>query len=104
MVKRTGKYGDFYGCLGFLEKGKNRCKAIFKIGENGEPVENVKKELKFLENVVCDKCGSKIAIRISSKTGKEFGGCSAFPKCKRLFSIEGEPIEFKKFKKGSKSE
>jgi len=93
LVKRTGKYGDFYGCAGFTVHGKHKCEAMFKIGENGEPVAKEKKEVRYLEGVVCDKCGSKIAIRVSTKNGKEFGGCSAFPRCKRLFSMEGQPIE-----------
>lgn len=93
LVKREGKYGEFYGCAGFTIRGKNKCEAMFKIGENGEPVAKEKKEQRYLEGVVCDKCGSKIVIRVSTKTGKEFGGCASFPKCKRLFSMDGQPIE-----------
>ncbi|MDD5649376.1 MAG: type I DNA topoisomerase [Candidatus Nanoarchaeia archaeon] len=89
LVKRSGKYGDFYGCSGFIEKGKKHCKAMFKIGPKGEPIIKV---VKFLEGVVCDKCGSKIAIRKSDKIDKEFYACSGFPKCKRLFSFEGIPL------------
>jgi DNA topoisomerase-1 len=96
LVKRSGKYGDFYGCGGLTVRGKYKCDAVFKIGENGVPVLKEKKELKYLENIVCDKCGSKIAVRVSTRTGKEFGGCSKFPACRRLYSMEGEPIEFKK--------
>ena len=66
---------------------------MFKIGDNGEPIAKEKKEIKYLEGVTCDKCGSKIAIRVSTRTGKEFGGCLAFPKCRRLFSMDGKPIE-----------
>lgn len=93
LVKRSGKFGEFYGCSGFTVRGKNKCDAFFKIGENGEPVSNIKKELRYIDGVVCDKCGAKIAIRVSTKTGKEFGGCSEFPKCRRLFSMDGKPIE-----------
>jgi DNA topoisomerase-1 len=96
LVKRKGKFGDFYGCAGFSVRGKYKCEATFKIGENGEPVSKEKKEIRCLEGVVCDKCGSKIAIRVSTKTGKEFGGCSAFPKCRRLFSMDGIPIEIER--------
>ncbi|MCK9597313.1 DNA topoisomerase, partial [Candidatus Pacearchaeota archaeon] len=93
LVKRSGKYGDFYGCAGFVVKGKNHCRAMFKIGSNGEPIANEKKEVRYLEGVVCDKCGSKIAIRTSTKTGKEFGGCASWPKCKNLYSLDGTKIE-----------
>lgn len=95
LVKRSGKFGDFYGCSGFSLKGELKCDATFKIGENGEPISKEKKDIRFLEGKVCDKCGSKIVIRTSTKTGKEFGGCFSFPRCKRMFSMEGEPIEFK---------
>ena len=58
-----------------------------------------KKKIEYLKDITCDRCGSKIAVRTSTKTGKQFGGCSAFPKCKRMFSLEGEPIEFKRKRK-----
>lgn len=96
LVKRFSKFGTFYGCDGYSSK---ECLAIFKIGENGEPISRQIKEVKYVDGVVCDKCGSKIVIRTSNSTGKEFGGCSSYPKCKRIFSLNGEPIEFKKFKK-----
>lgn len=100
LVKRSGRYGEFYGCAGYMIKGKGKCSAIFKIGQNGEPVIQEKKEVEYLEGKVCDKCGSKIIVRTATKTGKKFGGCSKFPKCKRMFSLEGEPIEMKKTFKG----
>jgi DNA topoisomerase-1 len=96
LVKRTGKYGDFYGCAGFTVKGKWRCDAVFKIGEHGEPIAREKKEAKYLEGVKCDKCGSKIVIRVSKKTGKEFAACSAFPKCRNLYNLDGTKIEMYK--------
>jgi len=100
LVKRTGKFGDFYGCAGFVEKGKAKCSAMFKIGENGEPVSREKKEVKYLEGKVCDKCGSRLVIRVGIKSGKEFGGCEKFPSCRRMFDLDGYPIEFEnKYKK-----
>jgi DNA topoisomerase-3 len=93
LVKRDGKYGDFYGYLGFLVRGKEKCKVTFTIGENGEPILVEKKPVRYLENILCDKCGSKIIIRTSSRTGKEFGGCSKFPKCRNLYSMQGENIK-----------
>lgn len=93
LVKRTGRFGDFYGCSGFNIKGKNRCAAMFSIGEDNMPVIKVKKEVRYLEGVVCDKCGAKIAIRTSAKTGKEFGGCSNYPKCKNLYNVDGTKMQ-----------
>jgi len=93
LVKRSGRFGDFYGCSGYNTK---ECSATFKIGEKGEPVASEKKEMKYLEGFKCDKCGAKIAIRVSNKTGKEFYGCSAFPKCRRLFDVDGKSLELGK--------
>ena len=95
LVKRSGKFGDFYGCQGYGDK-ENKCSATFKVGENGEPVASVKKEMRYLEGFTCDKCGSKLAIRVSTRTGKEFAGCSSFPKCRRMFGMDGKPMEFDK--------
>lgn len=103
LIKRFGKFGPFYGCSGYLLKGKEKCKAIFKIGPNDEPVEKPQKEVKYIENVKCDKCGSPIVIRKGHKSGKEFGGCSKWPKCRGIFSLDGTPIiinsKLGKFKK-----
>lgn len=96
LIKREGKYGIFFGCEGYMVKGKNKCSAIFKIDEEGKPVLKAKQNVRYLEGVVCDKCGSKIIIRKSIKTGNEFGGCSAFPKCNNLYNLDGSKIEFKK--------
>jgi DNA topoisomerase-1 len=106
LVKRFSRFGQFYGCEGYKDKGDDQCKATFKIDADGQPVEKIKKEVRYIEDCVCDKCGSKIVIRTGIKSGKEFGGCSGFPKCRRMFSLDGKPIEFakKKFygKKGKK--
>jgi len=93
LVRRISKYGAFYGCDGYTAKGADKCTAIFDIGDNGEVIEKVKKEKKYLEGISCDRCGSKIVIRTSKRTGKEFGGCEKFPKCKRMYSMDGTPIE-----------
>lgn len=104
LVKRFSRFGSFYGCEGYKLKGDEQCKATFKIDNDGQPLKVEKKEVRYLEGVTCDKCGSKIVIRTGNKSGKEFGGCAGFPKCRRMFSMDGEPIEFKKksFKKKKK--
>ena len=99
LVIRRGKFGKFYGCSGYLEKGKDKCKATFQIAEDGTPV--IKEKPKALidpygEEVKCDKCGSPVVIRKAKASGKEFGGCSNFPRCRRMFDLEGNVIEFKK--------
>jgi len=90
LVKRFGKYGPFYGCEGYRA---GECKAMFKIGENDEPITIERKERKYVEGKKC-KCGGKLVIRTSNRTGKEFAGCEKFPKCKKIYTVEGEPIEF----------
>lgn len=101
LIRRRSRFGEFYGCSGYEIKGEGKCKATFKIGEDDQPVKSVPVEKRYLENKFCDKCGSKIIIKISKKTGKEFYGCSGWPKCKRLFDENGVVKEFKKrtFKK-----
>ena len=96
LVKRFSKFGEFYGCAGYNKNEKEQCKATFKIAPDGEPIVAEKKVQRYLEGVKCDKCGSKIVVRTGKESGKDFGGCSSFPKCKRMFSLDGIPIERKK--------
>jgi len=107
LVKRFSRFGSFYGCDGFRDK-ENKCSATFKIGPEGEPIVKEVKEKRYLEGVKCDRCGSKIVIRTGHKSGKEFCGCESFPKCRRMFNMNGEPFEFKskkdKYKKTKKSD
>jgi len=107
LVKRFSRFGSFYGCDGFRDK-ENKCSATFKIGPDGEPIVKEVKEKRYLEGVTCDRCGSKIVIRTGHKSGKEFCGCESFPKCRRMFNMNGEPFEFKskkdKYKKTKKSD
>lgn len=103
LVIRNSRFGKFFGCSGFLEKGKAKCKGAFQIGENGEPIVKTVEYLKDStgKQFKCDKCGKPVVIRASKRTGKTFGGCSGFPKCKRMFTTDDDPqpIEFKRYKK-----
>jgi DNA topoisomerase I len=89
LVKRFGKFGPFYGCSGYRAK---ECNAMFKIGENEEPVLIERKEKKYIEGKTCS-CGGRIILRTAHKSGKEFGGCEKFPKCKKIYTSDGELIE-----------
>ena len=91
LVVRFGKFGKFYGCDGYSKEGDEKCSAIFKIGENNEPVEIVKKEKVYVEGKVCE-CGGKLIIREAKKTGNKFAGCSNFPKCRKIYDVDGEVI------------
>lgn len=37
--------------------------------------------LEVTTNLVCAKCGAPMVTRVAKKTGREFAGCSAFPRC-----------------------
>ena len=89
LVIRFGRYGKFYGCKGFAKK---KCDAMFQIGKDGEPVEVKKKEKKYIKNKTCE-CGGKLIIRKARKSGNEFGGCEKYPKCKKIYSLDGEIIK-----------
>jgi DNA topoisomerase-1 len=99
LIKKSSRFGDFYGCAGYADKKK--CKATFKIGPDGQPVITPVVQKIYLEGVKCGKCGSKVVVRTGKKSGKQFGGCSKFPSCRWVCDLEGNPIEFKKrsFKK-----
>jgi len=94
LVVRFGKFGKFYGCDGYAKEGKDKCVSAFKIGENGEPIKVEKKKVEYLEGKQCN-CGGKLIIRESKRTGSKFCGCSNFPKCRRIYDLNGELIERK---------
>lgn len=70
MVERTGRFGKFLACPGYPE-----CKNTKTLPEN---------EIKE----PCPVCGGKLIKRISKK-GKQFYGCSNYPKCN--FAAPGIP-------------
>ena len=64
LVVRKGKYGEFTACSNYPD-----CTYV-------------KREEKQIEEIMdCPKCGGKIILK-TTKKGKEFYGCSNFPKCK----------------------
>ncbi|MDR1734380.1 MAG: type I DNA topoisomerase [Oscillospiraceae bacterium] len=73
MVIKTGKFGRFLACPGFPE-----CK-------NAKPLIQ---ELPAL----CPLCNARLVKR-RSKAGREFYGCSAYPKC--TFATWHQPLEEK---------
>jgi len=100
LVKKHSKFGDFLGCSNYPN-----CKKIYNIGEDGGPVEKVKKELNESKHK-CPNCGEKLLIRIGKK-GTEYLGCRHWNKskdCLGFFNMDGEKMEFKKksFKKFKK--
>lgn len=70
MVKRHGKYGDFYGCSDYPN-----CKNIININTDSEDKDTS-------EPKTCPKCGKPMVI----KTGKfgKFYSCTGYPECKSI--------------------
>jgi len=98
LIKKIGRYGEFYTCSEW--KGKNKgCQFTAKIGENGEPVQ-VQKKVPKKSKYKCPDCSGALVIR---KEDPVMLGCENFPKCKSgFFNEEGEKIEFKSSKRGKK--
>lgn len=48
---------------------------------NKEHVQEIRQMKKDIENNICPRCGGKLILRTSSKTGKQFYGCENYPKC-----------------------
>lgn len=58
-------------------------------------ISEIAEENKAME-MVCPKCGAKLVLRTAKKganIGKQFYGCSAFPKCFYTRKIENEEAE-----------
>lgn len=66
MVIRNGKFGKFLACPNYP-----KCK-------NTKPLEGEKQEVEVVGK--CPKCGKDL-LKLKSKTGKVFYGCSGFPDC-----------------------
>jgi DNA topoisomerase-1 len=75
---RLGRAGRFIGCTGFPE-----CKYTRSL-EGDEKAEQ--KEMKVVEGRTCPECGSPLHIK-HGRYGK-FIGCSGYPKCKHVESLE----------------
>ena len=98
LLKKFSRFGVFYSCENYNSKD-NKCGYTANVGKDGCPVEKVKKKV-VLSKYNCPKCGAKMAVR-DGKYGK-FLGCSKFPTCKSLMTMDGEIIEKKKSKKSKK--
>lgn len=92
MVKREAKKGKkageaFWGCSDFPN-----CRGTLPIEQiqDNEP-ESKPEETEELSPPLCPKCDSDMVKRVSKKSanaGKEFWGCSNFPKCRGTVAIE----------------
>jgi len=105
MVIKFGKFGKFLACSNFPEckNTRNLAKevmvgegvmhtadgdtkmAFLKAAPVDEKLEELKKEH---EGKKCEKCGADMAVR-KGRFGY-FLGCSAYPKCKNIVSLDGK--------------
>ncbi len=72
-VRRNGKDGSkFYGCSNYP-----RCKYTRNLS-------NDRKSYAYIDtsSMQCPKCGGTLKLRRNGQTGKNFYGCSNYPKCK----------------------
>lgn len=84
LVYRNGRYGRFISCSNFPT-----CKYTRKI-ESDKP-----KAVAEPTGKMCPKCGSELLKR-KSRFNTYFLGCSAYPKCQYMETLDGEAIEPKK--------
>lgn len=83
LERKTGQYGDFYGCSNYRTKG---CKYIRNIeGTKEVPVTKTTNNLSEQNALKCPNCGKQLMIRTAKKgsnVGEKFYGCSGYPNCK----------------------
>lgn len=83
LVYRTGRFGKFISCSTFPTCRYTRP-LVAKEKEKPEPI-----------GKSCPVCGSELVKR-KSRFGTYFVGCSNYPKCRHMETLEGEVIEAKK--------
>jgi len=101
LLLKHSKYGAFFSCENYSNK-ENKCDYKANVGEDGSPVEKVKKEVVYSE-YKCPKCNKKMIER-EGPYGK-FYGCQNFTKgCYGMRNSDGEEVinKKKKWKKKKK--
>jgi len=89
IIKRHGKFGDFFACDQYSKDGKG-CKAVYVKNEDGKfSIKSASGEDTGSSCTVCKKG------KIISKKGKfgEFFSCNAYPTCKTIY-IKNEDGSF----------
>ncbi len=81
MLVKTGRFGPFLACSNFPD-----CKNIKSMTKKSpEEDEKLKALNEAHKDVVCDKCGSPMAVKVG-RFGP-FLACTAYPKCKNIKNI-----------------
>lgn len=89
IVKRHGKFGDFYGCDKYDKKDKDGCKAIYVKTEEGKFVIKENKAQGEDQGKKCPVCKKGNIIMKKGKFG-EFFSCSEYPTCSTIFVKDSE--------------
>jgi len=99
LVKKHSKFGAFFSCENY-KKDKSGCDYTAKVGDDGKPIEKVKKVVKK-SGLPCPKCGADLVVRKSSVG--EFLGCENYRKgCKGIYDMQGIEIKTSGKKKKTK--
>lgn len=100
---KHSKFGKFFSCENRTDK-EIKCDYKCQVGEHGEPVEKIQKEMKE-SSIECSNCGEYLLVK-TSKKGNEYLSCRNWKdkNCSGFYKITGEKMEFKKktFKKWGK--
>lgn len=95
MTRRNGKYGWYWGCLGYGDKA-NPCKNIMD-DVDGKPVAKAVKQAAKASGFDCGECNRPLVLRKGANGRDDFWGCSGFfdkkKQCKQTYKDdEGKPI------------
>ena len=90
LVYRNGRFGRFISCINFP-----KCEYTAS-AKKKDPPEPIGKN--------CPRCGAPLVKRKSRRMGTFFAGCSAYPNCTYMETMEGEEIIPKKKKFEKKEE
>lgn len=89
LIYRTGRFGKFIACSNFPT-----CKYLRSLTQKTkEPSEELGKN--------CPNCGKPLLKR-KSRYGTYFAGCSGYPKCHYMETLDGQQIVAKEKKKAKK--
>ena len=104
LVKKSGKFGEFYGCTNYAKTGCNYKRPItpkpapqesapkgtVQISSGSSTAGNAAGNATGNTGVLCPLCGGKTVIRTvktGARAGAQFIGCTNYPRCKYTKNI-----------------
>jgi DNA topoisomerase-1 len=82
VVKSTGRFGPYLHCVNYRKKDqKDACSFTMRVNKEGHPL---RKFAPLATDRVCEKCGSKLVVRVAARrrNKRPFLSCPNFPKCR----------------------